>query len=93
MHWNVAPDALPGSARLIRILDHWLNDCMIIQISTMNIELCWGSPNSRKGPQNHNEDGGQGSLFSCGPQNFITLVSVCTNADDVLKMDAISLDL
>ena len=27
MHWNVAPDALPGSARLVRVLDRWRNDC------------------------------------------------------------------
>ena len=26
MHWNVAPDALPGSARLVRVLDRWPND-------------------------------------------------------------------
>ena len=26
MHWNVAPDALPGSAMLVHVLDHWLND-------------------------------------------------------------------
>ena len=25
-HLNVAPDALPGSARLVHVLDHWLND-------------------------------------------------------------------
>ena len=29
MHWNVAPDALPVSARLVRILDRWLNDCNV----------------------------------------------------------------
>ena len=23
----------------------------------MNMDLCWGSPNSWKGPQNHNENG------------------------------------
>ena len=26
MHWNVALDALPGSARLVRILDGWCNN-------------------------------------------------------------------
>ena len=26
MHWNVAPDVLPGSARLVYVLDHSLND-------------------------------------------------------------------
>ena len=26
MHCNVALDALPGSARLVRVLDSWLND-------------------------------------------------------------------
>ena len=26
MHWNVAPDALPGSVTLERVLDYWLND-------------------------------------------------------------------
>ena len=25
-NWNVDPDALPGSARLVRILDRWNND-------------------------------------------------------------------
>ena len=29
--------------------------------SSMNIELNRGSPNSRKGPQNHNENGDPGS--------------------------------
>ena len=28
MHWNVAPDALPGSATFVRILDRWRNDCI-----------------------------------------------------------------
>ena len=27
MHWNVAPDALPGSATFVRVLDRWFNDC------------------------------------------------------------------
>ena len=40
----------------------------------MDIELFWGSPNSRKGPQNHNENGDPGSPFSWGPQNFMTPV-------------------
>ena len=31
MHWNVAPDALPGSARLVRVLDRWLNDCFTLK--------------------------------------------------------------
>ena len=26
MHWNVDPDAHPVSARLVHVLDHWLND-------------------------------------------------------------------
>ena len=26
MHWNVAPDALPVSAKLVRILDYWRNE-------------------------------------------------------------------
>ena len=26
---NVAPDALPGSATLVRVLDRWLNDCIV----------------------------------------------------------------
>ena len=29
MHWNVALDALPGSARLVRVLDRWHNDCVL----------------------------------------------------------------
>ena len=27
MHWNVALDALPGSATFVRVLDRWCNDC------------------------------------------------------------------
>ena len=27
MHWSVALDALPGSARLVCVLDHWCNNC------------------------------------------------------------------
>ena len=27
MHWNVPPDALPGSATYVRVLDRWLMDC------------------------------------------------------------------
>ena len=30
MHWNVPPDALPGSATLVRILDRWLMDCILL---------------------------------------------------------------
>ena len=26
MHWNVPPDALPGSTTFVRVLDRWLND-------------------------------------------------------------------
>ena len=26
MHWNVAPDALLGSAGLVSVLDRWHND-------------------------------------------------------------------
>ena len=26
MHWNVPPDVLPGSERLVCVLDRWLND-------------------------------------------------------------------
>ena len=26
MHWNVALDALPGSATFVRVMDRWLND-------------------------------------------------------------------
>ena len=27
MHWNVAPDARPGSAMLVHVMDRWLNNC------------------------------------------------------------------
>ena len=27
MHWNVAPDVLPGFAMLVRVYDRWLNNC------------------------------------------------------------------
>ena len=43
-----------------------------LRVSTVNMDLCWGSPNSWKGPQNHNENGDPGSPFSRGPQNFMT---------------------
>ena len=33
MHWNVAQDALPGSATFVRVLDHWRNDCTFSSIS------------------------------------------------------------
>ena len=33
MHWNVAPDALPGSARLVRVLDRWPNDRLSLTIA------------------------------------------------------------
>ena len=32
MHWNVPPDALPGSATLVRVLDCWLNDWYVNKI-------------------------------------------------------------
>ena len=38
MHWNVSPDALPGSVRLIRVLDRWLNDCKTFK-RTLSMEL------------------------------------------------------
>ena len=28
MHWNVALDALPGSATFVRVLDRWHNGCI-----------------------------------------------------------------
>ena len=30
MHWNVPPDALPGSATFVLVLDRWLNDCIFL---------------------------------------------------------------
>ena len=39
MHWNVPPDALPGSATLVRVLDRWLNDCVIEQSTLQNLIL------------------------------------------------------
>ena len=41
--------------------------------SSIYHEHMLGSPNSWKGPQNHNENGDPGSPFSWGPQNFMTL--------------------
>ena len=29
MHWNVPPDALPGSAMFVRVLDRWLNNWVL----------------------------------------------------------------
>ena len=29
MHWNVSLDALAGSAILVHVLDHWLDDCIM----------------------------------------------------------------
>ena len=29
MHWKVPPDALPGSATLVHVLDSWLMDCIV----------------------------------------------------------------
>ena len=38
MHWNVAPDALPVSAMLVPILDHWCNDCVDTVIGWLDFE-------------------------------------------------------
>ena len=40
MHWNVAPDALPGSATFVRVLDRWLNDCIL----SLSVEQKWLYP-------------------------------------------------
>ena len=32
MHWNVALDALPGSAMFVHVLDRWLNDWSVIAL-------------------------------------------------------------
>ena len=39
MHWNVPPDALPGSATLVRVLDRWLNDCYYLLLFVTMIQL------------------------------------------------------
>ena len=40
MHWNVAPDELPGSATLVYVLDRLLNDsihmCVCVVSDTLN---------------------------------------------------------
>ena len=45
MHWNVAPDALPRSARLVLVLDHWLNTWVLIirmdGTDSGNKHVCW----------------------------------------------------
>ena len=42
MHWNVAPDALFGSARLVLVLDCWLNDCNRRGAAYLNnFQLTW----------------------------------------------------
>ena len=37
MHWNVAPDALPGSVSLVLVLDRWLNDWDVVTFSLLLI--------------------------------------------------------
>ena len=37
MHWNLAPDALPGSARLVRVLDCWRNDYIVCRCDEVYI--------------------------------------------------------
>ena len=56
MHWNVPPDALPGSAMLVRVLDRWLNDCAKRA----------GVKNSEKIPSG---EGGMGTLGPALPVN------------------------
>ena len=43
MHWNVAPDALPGSVNLVRVLDRWLGTSTICCIALGKIG-CFGMP-------------------------------------------------
>ena len=46
MHWNVAPDALPISARLVHILDCWRTSKYHSNIGTF-IELHWSLVKAR----------------------------------------------
>ena len=46
MHWNVAPDALPISARLVQILDCWRTSKYHSNIGTF-IELHWSLVKAR----------------------------------------------
>ena len=45
---------------------------LILQVFTVNIELCWGSPNSQRGPRNHNENAwlGPGVPMFMGSRKF-----------------------
>ena len=38
MHWNVAPDALPGYT-FVRVMDHWLNDCIETLPSVLGLDI------------------------------------------------------
>ena len=35
IHWNVPPDALPGSATFVCVLDRWLNDCTMLLLTRL----------------------------------------------------------
>ena len=41
MHWNVAPDAFPGSVMFVHVMDRWLNDCIIQNFnSLLSLSVC-----------------------------------------------------
>ena len=54
MHWNVALDALPGSKRLVHVLDCWLNDWQVVLYCpwlatctcTRTYAILWADPQS-----------------------------------------------
>ena len=48
----------------------------------VDIELFWGSPNSQKGPQNHNENGDPGSPKFYDTGYILAHISMITRARD-----------
>ena len=39
MHWNVPPDAFPGSATLVYVLDRWLMDWLVVDMDVSTISM------------------------------------------------------
>ena len=49
MHWNVALDVFFGSKDLIRVLNHWLSDKLIINVGEMMALFAWSSVQDHNG--------------------------------------------
>ena len=72
MHWNVPPDALPGSATLVRVLDRWLNNWVVYPCSEFVHVVNMGKA-SHKTPTSRD-----GWLIKTPPSDKDVILSVMT---------------